>query len=88
MDLYLDLKICESCGCLWLRSHSELSVYCAPCLDRLRQFPAVGGRKGRGRPPKNTLHMVHAVDARELPLDFEFNLPPGAVSTLRMGDLR
>jgi len=88
MDLYLHLKICESCGCLWLRSHSEPSVYCAPCLDRLSQFPAVGGRKGRGRHRKSTLPTVHAVDARELPVNFEFTLPAGAASTLPMGGLQ
>jgi len=88
MDLYLDLKICESCGCLWLRSHSELSVYCAPCFDRLRQFPSVGGRKGRGRPKKATLSSIHAVDAGEFPIDFEFTILTGAAAMPLVGGLR
>ncbi len=64
MELRLNLKICESCGCLWLRPHTEVSVYCSPCHDRLRQFPAVRGRKRPGPRPKTTIPTLHAVDAR------------------------
>jgi len=88
MDLYLDLKICESCGCLWLRSHSELSVYCAPCLDRLKQFPAVGGRKGRGRPRKINLPTLHAVDAAGLLDDRDFPPPAVTISGSNLGGLQ
>jgi hypothetical protein len=63
MDLFLNLKICEACGSLWLRSQLEAGVYCAACYDRLKQFPTVEGRKHRGRRRKAILPTVHAVDA-------------------------
>ena len=85
MDLFLHLKICEGCGCLWLRSNLESGVYCAACFDRLKQFPAVHGRKGRGRPRKTSLPTVHAVDAPTLLPTSEFLPAPGSSAALTGG---
>jgi len=31
MDLRVQLKICEGCGCLWYRAQTHGSVYCKEC---------------------------------------------------------
>lgn len=66
MDLYVSLKICESCGCLWLRPDPEAGVYCTPCFDRLKQFPAVQGRTRRGPRKRTTVPTLHAVDVHSI----------------------
>lgn len=48
--LRLDLKICEGCGALWLRTGIEAGVYCRLCSARLLQFPPSKGRHPGGRP--------------------------------------
>jgi hypothetical protein len=63
MDLRVQLKICEACGCLWYRAQVETGVYCSTCLERFKQFPAPQGRKRRGRPKKTVLPTVFAVQA-------------------------
>jgi hypothetical protein len=88
MDHFLNLKICESCGCLWLRAHLEASVYCAPCYERLKQFPAVSGRRRRGRRPKITIPTLHAVDARTLPDDFDFHTHATSDGAAHLGGLQ
>jgi len=50
MELRVQLKICESCGCLWYRAQSEIGVYCRGCEAKLREFPTPESRKRRGRP--------------------------------------
>jgi hypothetical protein len=50
MELRVQLKVCEGCGCLWYRAQDYQSVYCQPCEVKLRDFPAPGTRKRRGRP--------------------------------------
>ena len=50
MDLRVQLKVCEGCGCLWYRAQNYLSVYCQSCEVKLRDFPAPETRKRRGRP--------------------------------------
>jgi hypothetical protein len=44
MYLSVQLKVCEGCGSLWFRSE-ELGVYCGRCVERLKDFPAIGSRK-------------------------------------------
>jgi hypothetical protein len=49
--LRMDLKVCEGCGALWLRTEVG-GVYCRGCAQRLSEFPAPrmrhpGGRKRR-----------------------------------------
>jgi uncharacterized Zn finger protein (UPF0148 family) len=63
MDLRVQLKFCEACGCLWFRSQHETRVYCTPCDDRFKEFPTPQSRKRRGRPRKTTLPTVYAVQA-------------------------
>ena len=50
MELRVQSKVCEGCGCLWYRSQMERSVYCKGCEVRLREFPTPESRKRRGRP--------------------------------------
>jgi hypothetical protein len=50
MELRVQLKICEGCGCLWYRTQSQNGVYCKECETKLHEFPSPGSRKRRGRP--------------------------------------
>lgn len=61
MDLRVTLKICEGCGCLWLRPQHQDGVYCRHCECRLRDFPSSESRKRRGRPARMTLPKVRAM---------------------------
>jgi uncharacterized Zn finger protein (UPF0148 family) len=63
MDLCVHLKVCEGCGCLWLRAQEQGSVYCRECEYRLRDYPSPESRKRRGRPVRMTLPKVWAVAA-------------------------
>ncbi len=61
MEVRVQLKICEGCGCLWYRAQTEVSVYCRECRNRLRTFPPPESRKRRGRPGRKRLARVCAV---------------------------
>jgi hypothetical protein len=61
MEMRVQLKICEGCGCLWYRPQSEPGVYCRQCEVRLKDFPSPESRKMRGRPPRHSLPRVFAV---------------------------
>jgi hypothetical protein len=54
MELRVQLKVCEGCGCLWYRAHNHGSVYCQKCEVLLMDFPAPESRKRRGRPVRNS----------------------------------
>lgn len=56
MELRVQLKICEGCGCLWYRAQTHEGVYCRGCEEKLRDFPSPESRKQRGR-PKRKPHM-------------------------------
>ena len=43
--LRMDLKVCEGCGALWLRSNVADGVYCKTCSARLADFPAPRQRR-------------------------------------------
>ncbi len=43
--LRMDLKVCEGCGALWLRTGALEGVYCRSCRARLAEFPAARGRR-------------------------------------------
>lgn len=58
MELRVQLKVCEGCGCLWYRAHHQGTVYCKDCEVRLKDFPSPETRKRRGRPPRKTLVRV------------------------------
>ncbi len=62
MDLRVQLKVCEGCGCLWYRKQTEnCTVYCAGCTIRLRDFPQPLSRGLRGRPRKLGVPRMFAV---------------------------
>ena len=63
MELRVNLKVCEGCGCLWYRAQVETGVYCQSCDERFREFPAPRIKKSSGRPKKITLPTVFAVEA-------------------------
>jgi len=52
MELRIQLKICEGCGCLWYRALGEANVYCSDCAAKLQDFPAPETRRLPGRPPR------------------------------------
>lgn len=60
MELRVQLKVCEGCGCLWYRAQTQGSVYCNGCEEKLRDFPTPESRKRRGRPARKTLGRVWA----------------------------
>jgi len=55
MELRVQLKVCEGCGCLWYRPQTQWSVYCIECETRLKDFPSPESRKRRGRPARKPL---------------------------------
>ena len=44
-----ELKVCEGCGALWVRTNAADGVYCRGCSARLSEFPAPRGRHAGGR---------------------------------------
>jgi len=61
MELRVQLKVCEGCGCLWYRSHTHGSIYCRNCAAWLAEFPPPQGRlRTRKRRPAQ-LKQVWAV---------------------------
>lgn len=62
MNLRVQLKVCEVCGCLWYRTQNEnRNAYCDSCIRRLRDFPLPQTRARRGRPRKLALPTLLAV---------------------------
>ena len=61
MELRVQLKVCEGCGCLWYRAQNQGSVYCRECEIKLNEFPTPESRKRRGRPCRKPLTRVWAV---------------------------
>lgn len=55
MELRVQLKVCEGCGCLWYRAQNQGSVYCGTCETKLKDFPTPESRKRRGRPGRKPL---------------------------------
>lgn len=60
MELRVQLKVCEGCGCLWLRAQSQQTVYCRECDQKLKDFPTPESRKRRGRPSRKPPARVFA----------------------------
>lgn len=63
MEMRVQLKICEGCGCLWYRAETAAGVYCKECQTKLRDFPTPESRKRRGRPVGKSLRRLWAVAA-------------------------
>jgi uncharacterized Zn finger protein (UPF0148 family) len=51
MEVCVQLKVCEGCGCLWYRAQAHGTVYCKGCEVKLQEFPTPESRKRLGRPP-------------------------------------
>jgi hypothetical protein len=47
--LRMELKVCEGCGALWIRSGMADGVYCRGCTSKLADFPAAQGIRARLR---------------------------------------
>jgi hypothetical protein len=65
MELRVQLKVCEGCGCLWYRPSNLVSVYCLDCREKLEIFPNPETRKHRGRPRTKTIFKPLAMAAAE-----------------------
>ncbi len=50
MELRVQLKVCEGCGCLWYRAQNICSSYCRECVNLLKDFPV----DTRRLPPDHT----------------------------------
>ena len=61
MEIRIQLKVCEGCGCLWYRQEASRVVYCGECEVKLREFPTPESRKRRGRPARHTIRQLWAV---------------------------
>jgi uncharacterized Zn finger protein (UPF0148 family) len=61
MEVRVQIKICEGCGCLWFRAQTQGTVYCRQCETKLKDFPSPESRKLRGRPSHRQLSRVWAV---------------------------
>ena len=68
----MELKVCEGCGALWLRSlesasgggvrtRAEAGVYCRHCAAVFADFPNPRGRSRRGRRPRVVAPMPRPV---------------------------
>ena len=61
MEVRIQLKVCQGCGCLWYRAQTLDSVSCKECEAKLKTFPSPESRKRRGRPGRKQLAKVWAV---------------------------
>jgi uncharacterized Zn finger protein (UPF0148 family) len=61
MDVRVQLKVCEGCGCLWYRTQAQGTVYCKQCETKLKDFPSPESRKRRGRPSRKPVVRVWTV---------------------------
>jgi uncharacterized Zn finger protein (UPF0148 family) len=63
MELRVQLKICEGCGCLWYRAQTYGGVYCRVCEVKLRDFPEPETRNLRGRRRKPIRQILGVAEA-------------------------
>ena len=61
MEVRVQLKVCEGCGCLWYRTQDLATVYCKQCEVKLRDFPSPESRKRRGRRAPGQIDRIWAV---------------------------
>ena len=54
--LEMNLKVCEGCGGLWIRSQPDAGVYCRHCSVVLGDFPAPRSKRGSGRGRRAATH--------------------------------
>ena len=65
MQVFVDLKICESCGSLWYRAAGGMQVYCDSCKIKLREFPLPRLRR---RPGGRRKHTVTSTGVLQMPV--------------------
>ena len=61
MELRVQLKVCEACGCLWFRSQVQGTVYCRSCDEKLKDFPSPESRKRRWRPSRKPTRLFASI---------------------------
>ena len=64
--LRMDLKVCEGCGALWLRTGVNDGVYCRSCQARLGGFPVAKGRRAPLGPRKRAADPSPAIESKNL----------------------
>lgn len=57
--LRVDLKVCEGCGGLWLRTENTAGVYCRHCKTLLADFPEPRKKRKTGPRRKSTHDKAH-----------------------------
>lgn len=57
----VELKVCEGCGALWVRSLAA-GVYCGRCALLLSDFPKPHSRKRRGRRVRTIRELASPVE--------------------------
>ncbi len=55
---YMQLKVCEGCGSLWLRAIVVSEVYCGACARKLADFPRAGIERRPGRKRRITASVL------------------------------
>ena len=63
MEVCVQIKVCEGCGCLWYRALHQGTVYCSKCVKKLEMFPSPETCKKRGRPARKRLLDIWALAA-------------------------
>lgn len=61
MELQVQLKVCEGCGCLWYRPLNHGTVYCQRCEVKLKDFPGPETRKRPGSSVREPVMKIWAV---------------------------
>ena len=64
--LCMDLKVCEGCGVLWLRTGAAGGVYCGSCRGKLSSFPVAKGLRMRTGPRKRAATPRHEAEIQAL----------------------
>ena len=77
MEVCVQLKICEGCGCLWYRAQTSGTVYCTRCKTELEKYPSPESRKRRGRPATETIleHLGRCRRSRRCGMSAALELP-------------
>lgn len=57
LNVKLNLKVCEGCGALWLRTERDGGIYCKRCTPILAELPP-SRRRGTRPAPIRRRHAV------------------------------
>jgi ribosomal protein S27AE len=64
--IHVDLKYCERCGGLWLRSHHTEGVYCGACSAHFDSLP----KRGEAKSLRRKARKAQATCRREEPTGY------------------